>query len=105
MNNPFESINLRLSSIESLLLDLKHGVKPEAFNKEETITEVKFNITQLGQYLGCSIQTIHNLKKDGIIPFYRLGRKVYFKKSEIDNCAFVESKYYKGKSNRKGDKL
>jgi excisionase family DNA binding protein len=54
-------------------------------------SDIEFDIPGLAKYLKCSIQTIHNLKKEGVLSFYRLGRKVYFKKSEIDRTARVSS--------------
>ncbi len=61
-------------------------------NKAAEIEDVdqEFDIKGVAEYLKCSVMTIHNLKKDGAIPFYRLGRKVYFKKSEIDKSAKVK---------------
>lgn len=41
-----------------------------------------FTITQLQVFLSCSKVTIHAYKKKGL-PYYRIGRKVLFKKSEV----------------------
>ena len=91
MVNPFEQLNSRLDSIESLLLqlDLAKGEVPFPPAPPTAPAETKFDIAGLARYLDCSVQTVHNLKKEGILPFYRLGRKVYFKKSEIDGIARV----------------
>jgi len=40
-------------------------------------------IDAIADYLGVSKVTIHSWKKQGKIPFHRMGRRVYFKKSEI----------------------
>lgn len=53
------------------------------------IPDENYDINELADYLKCSVQTVHNIKKEGTIPFYRLGRKVYFKKSEVDAAARV----------------
>lgn len=37
------------------------------------------------KYIGCSLTTLKSWKKKGIIPFYRKGGRIYFKKSDIDN--------------------
>lgn len=47
-------------------------------------TEENFNIGQLAAFLKCSKVSIHNYKKLGM-PFYRIGRKILFKKSEVLN--------------------
>jgi len=40
-------------------------------------------IGEIVEYLGVSKVTIYNWKKQGKIPFHRMGRRIYFKKSEI----------------------
>lgn len=91
MVNPFEEINSRLLSIESMLirLDSLSAPAPAPASAPSAPAETNYDIAGLARYLGCSVQTIHNLKKEGVIPFYRLGRKVYFKRSEIDANARV----------------
>lgn len=46
--------------------------------------EEHFNIKQLADFLNCSKVSIHNYKKMGL-PFYRIGRKILFKKQEVLN--------------------
>jgi len=48
--------------------------------KEE---ETLLTVAELSKYLGVSKVTIHIWKWEGKLPFYRMGRRVYFKKSEI----------------------
>ena len=43
-----------------------------------------FTIKQLAAFLNCSKVSIHNYKKLGL-PFYRIGRKILFKKQEVMN--------------------
>ena len=40
-------------------------------------------INQVSLLLGRSLVTIHSWKKRGLIPFHRISRKIYFKKSEV----------------------
>lgn len=98
MYNPFDEINNRLVNIESLLSKLDYQGIIETKSALPAVSsegEIQFDIVGLAKYLNCSPQTIHNLKKAGEIPFYRLGRTVYFKKCEIDDIARV-SKIKKG---------
>ncbi len=44
--------------------------------------EEHFTIQQCAGFLHCSVVSIHNYKKQGM-PYYRIGRKVLFKKSEV----------------------
>ena len=50
--------------------------------------EEHFTIAQLAKFLNCSLVSIHSYKKKGL-PFYRVGRKVLFKKTEV--LAFMHS--------------
>jgi excisionase family DNA binding protein len=53
----------------------------------------EFTIKGLMNFLGCSKASVHNYKNLGM-PFYRVGRKVLFKKDEVLN-------FMKGIKNRK----
>jgi excisionase family DNA binding protein len=44
--------------------------------------EEHFTICELSKFLRCSRMSIYNYKKLGL-PFYRLGRKILFKKTEV----------------------
>lgn len=44
-----------------------------------------YGLEALSKHLGIGITTAWSLKKQGKIPFYQTGRKVYFKKSEVDS--------------------
>lgn len=43
-----------------------------------------FNIKEVANYLKCSISGIRNLVRNKNIPFYRVGNRLFFKKSSID---------------------
>lgn len=48
----------------------------------ENAEDVYFDINELCLFLKCSLGTIHNYKKIGL-PFYRVGRKILFRKVEV----------------------
>ena len=50
----------------------------------ENIGNETFTINEASQYLRCSVSGIRNLVRNKTIPFYRLGNRLYFKKSSID---------------------
>lgn len=52
--------------------------------KLESEKDEHFNIKQLAEFLKCSKVSVHNYKHKGM-PFYRIGRKILFKKSEVLN--------------------
>ena len=72
-------------------------VNDHHLRQTKLLEDQQFDIPGLAACLQCSVMTVHNLKKEGSIPFYRLGRTIYFKKSEIDRSARV-SKFIDGKS-------
>lgn len=61
-------------------------------NSDIKQNEEEFNILELSKFLHCSKVSIHNYKKLGL-PFYRIGRKLLFKKTEVLN--FMKSLKHK----------
>lgn len=43
-----------------------------------------FTVKELSNYLNCSVSTVRSLVRKREIPFFRIGSKLYFKKSAID---------------------
>jgi excisionase family DNA binding protein len=83
MENPFEIIIQRLDAIEQLLYEIKTGkqaeIKPLAHGNE------LMNVQQVAEYLTLSVQTIYTLVHKMEIPNAKRGKRLYFKKSEIDD--------------------
>lgn len=48
-------------------------------------------------YLGCSIMTIQSLRRNGSIPFYRTGRKVFYLSDELDQALQVKARKFQKK--------
>ena len=67
--------------------------KKQADKEVEEDKADTFNILELAKFLRCSKVSIHNYKKLGM-PFYRIGRKILFKKNEVLN-------FMKGLKNRR----
>lgn len=40
--------------------------------------------TEAAEYLGISTTQIHNFKREGVLPYTKLGGTLYFRKSDID---------------------
>ena len=53
----------------------------DAFHKKEE--EELFTVEETIDFLKCSKQALWNWRKSGILPSYRLGNRVYYKKSDI----------------------
>ena len=63
--------------VENELDKLSEQLKPKEFDELISISAMTkmFNISKV---------TLHKWKKQGVLPFYRLGgRRVYFKKNEV----------------------
>ena len=86
--NPFESIDVRLSKIESILKDLKTKPKSTS-NKNLTVAEVAIKIN-------VSKQSVWNYIKKGIIPATQVGRKYLIKEQDLETIITeVKSLKYK----------
>jgi len=80
MNNPFDTINARLSNIENLLLELKHS--------EKTIHNISpddelLTIQDAATFLNLSVPTIYSLVSQSKIPVNKRGKRLYFSKIEL----------------------
>jgi excisionase family DNA binding protein len=51
--------------------------------KPEPIPEDLLSIEDIQKVFRVSKVTVHKWKKKGLLPFYKMNRKVYFKKSEV----------------------
>lgn len=86
MINPFETIDKRLSNLESLLLDIKHSSKEIEQNFEPKNPTELLSRSEVSILLKCNLGTIHNYCKSGKLIPYGIGNRVYFKRSDIENA-------------------
>jgi excisionase family DNA binding protein len=80
MENPFEIILKRLDHIESLIKGIQINTVSQIHPE---ISEV-MNLTQAAQYLNLAKQSIYGLTARREIPHFKKGKKLYFKKPELD---------------------
>ena len=83
MENLFEIIIQRLDAIERLLIEIKTGKQIESvpvFYANELM-----NVQQVADYLTLSVQTIYGLVHKMEIPNFKRGKRLYFKRTEIDD--------------------
>ena len=79
MENPFELILDKLNNIENLLKTVLQND-----NSTVTFTEV-LNLTQASVYVSLSKSAIYKKTSERNIPHFKKGKKLYFKKSELDH--------------------
>jgi len=82
MTNPFETIDSRLTTIESLLLDIKQQREDVAVSKVET--DEILNVKQASELLKLAIPTIYALTSNRTLPHSKRGKKLYFSKTELE---------------------
>lgn len=82
MNNPFELLEKKLSNIESLLLDLKHGELKPGEPQPPEIPEI-LSRKEVAELLGITLVTLDNWVKRSLIPASRIGSRVLFKREDV----------------------
>ncbi|PRY90852.1 helix-turn-helix domain-containing protein [Mongoliibacter ruber] len=80
MNNPFEVIEARLSSIENLILDLKH--KPQTVEPTDQ-TEQLLTIQEAAEFLSLTVPTIYSKVSKGELPVMKRSKRLYFSRIEL----------------------
>ncbi len=62
---------------------VKSVLSEEEQIKDSTIEEPFIKIMEVSKILSVSKETIHKWKKEGRLPYHKIGRRIYFLKSEI----------------------
>ena len=78
--------NYQREDLESLIKKcLKEVLKDYLLEnaQQETEKEEILSIEDVQKIFNVSKVTIHKWKKKGLIPYYKMNRKLYFKRSEI----------------------
>lgn len=78
MNNPFESIETRLSNIESIVLEIRDKPK-ETEDKLHTLHS-------LAKFAGVHYQTVRNWIVAGKIQTKQIGRRIFIEQSEFEKA-------------------
>ncbi len=81
MENPFELILERLDRIEKAIAALNYISDIPDSNQI-------MNISEVAAYIKVAKATIYGMTHRNTIPHYKKGKKLYFKKSEIDEWIF-----------------
>ena len=71
--------------LESLIQNCFRKAMSEQTGKSETPKTEFLNLKEAAQYLNLANQTIYGLTSKNEIPFLKRGKKLYFKKSELEN--------------------
>ena len=81
MENPFEIILERLDRIEKAIDNLSTNGSIASVN-------TPMDIKELATYLKMSVSAIYKFTSSSEIPHYKSGKRLYFKKEEINEWIF-----------------
>jgi hypothetical protein len=79
-----EFITMTKKLIDEAISGKQRELNLDNSDADRNTKEEVFNIKELANFLRCSKVSIHNYKKLGM-PFYKIGRKLLFKKAEVLN--------------------
>lgn len=79
MNNPFEVIETRLSSIENLILDLKH----QPTKADENQCERLLTVQEAAEFLNLTVPTMYSKVSKGELPVMKRSKRLYFSSTEL----------------------
>ena len=88
-------ISISPDKLKNMIRDV---IRDEMISIEKKKKEKELmNARELCQYLNIHPGTLNNWKRDGKIPFKRMGKRVFFEKAEVKK-ALEENNYNKFKS-------
>ena len=80
MKNPFDLIDARLSSIETLILGLQNQSKEV---EQREVIEQFLSVQEAAQFLNLSVPTIYSKVSKGELPVMKRGKRLYFSSKEL----------------------
>jgi excisionase family DNA binding protein len=82
MENPFETIMEKLNELEQQLNGLHKAILADSPKKNDHAEDL-VNITQIAAFLKLSKATIYSKVSRRELPYYKLGKRLFFSKKEI----------------------
>ena len=80
-------LNVQVDELKALIQDAVIKVLDErlsAFPPEKKEDQL-LKLDEVAKLFGVSKVTIHSWKRNGLLPFYRINSKIYFKRDEVFN--------------------
>lgn len=72
------------SELETLIQRCIRNVINESKMEPPEASKELFNIAEAGTYLNLAKQTLYGFTSKNLIPFIKRGKKLYFRKSDLD---------------------
>ena len=83
MDNPFEIIITRLKHIEDMLSKLNIAKDSTQLSPAKSTSDF-LTVSQSALYLSVSRATIYRYTAERIIPHFKSGKRLYFKRSDLE---------------------
>lgn len=81
MSNPFEVIEARLSTIENLLLDIKHKPQVDSVIQKDRLLTVR----EAADFLNLAVPTVYGMVSRNEVPFMKRSKRLYFSREDLLN--------------------
>lgn len=87
----FDELPQEVSDLKRMMNQVIELLSPNQQTSKGNIdTDETFTVIELAGYLKCSVQTVYRLKREGKVPFHRLGKLIWFVKSEILTSSLID---------------
>lgn len=80
MNNPFQTIEERLNTIEALLLNLNQQPKEQ---REQPVKEELLTVQEAAKFLNLTVPTVYTKVSRGELPVMKRSKRLYFSSIEL----------------------
>lgn len=71
-----------VQAVQKKVERLNEAMLGKAIKPDRSLTDWIEN-TELSEQLGLSLRTLHNYRLSGVLPFSNIGRKIYYKRKDI----------------------
>jgi excisionase family DNA binding protein len=86
--------NINVDELRALISEcIRAEIKTTLGNTRENERDELISIKEVCEVFKVSEVTIHKWKRKGLIPFHKVNRKLYFKRSEILRCIEQDTKH------------
>lgn len=86
---PFDDLPTEVALLRREIAELKAIIQEKLTTPKGYQPDVTMSAEEVAKYIGCTKQNVHKKKDAGQLPFHKVGRTVYFKKSEVDAASKV----------------
>jgi len=84
--------NIGIEELKNLIGEcVRTEIERHSLQKQDPVQDELISIVEVTNIFKVSKVTIHKWKRKGLIPFYKVNRKLYFKKQELLKC--IESNH------------